>query len=57
MSNQKDIFEIMKSGEEVRQDHPQYGAFMEIVGTTLKEVAFMNNLGDVAEIRKKLNEA
>jgi acetyltransferase-like isoleucine patch superfamily enzyme len=56
MSNQKDIFEIMRSGEEVRQDHPQYIKFMEIVGATLKEVAVMNNLGDVAEIRNKLSE-
>ena len=56
MSNQKDIFEIMKSGEEVRQDHPQYAAFMEIVASTLKEVAILNNLGDVAAIRKKLSE-
>lgn len=56
MPNQKDIFEIMKSGEEVRQDHPQYGSFMEIVGATLKEVAVMNNLGDVAAIRNKLSE-
>ncbi len=56
MSNQKDIFEIMKSGGEVRQDHPQYAAFMEIVATTLKKVAMMNNIGDVAEIRNKLSE-
>ena len=56
MTNQKDIFEIMKSGEEVRQDHPQYAKFMEIVASTLKEVAVLNSLGDVAEIRKKLSE-
>jgi acetyltransferase-like isoleucine patch superfamily enzyme len=56
MSNQKDIFEIMKSGEEVRQDHPQFATFMGIVASTLKEVAIMNSLGDVAEIRKKLSE-
>ena len=37
MTNHKDIFEIMKSGEEVRQDHPQYGAFMDIVANTLKQ--------------------
>ncbi len=56
MSSQKNIFEIMKSEGEVRQDHPQYAAFMEIVATTLKEVAIMNNIGDVAEIRNKLSE-
>lgn len=56
MSNQKDIFEIMKSGGEVRQDHPQYATFMGIVTSTLKEVAIMNNLGDVAEIRNMLTE-
>ena len=56
MSNQKDIFEIMKSGGEVRQDHPQFATFMGIVTATLKEVAVMNNLGDVAEIRNKLSE-
>jgi acetyltransferase-like isoleucine patch superfamily enzyme len=56
MSKLKDIFEIMRSGEEVRQDHPQYGAFMEIVASTLKEVAVMNSLGDLAEIRNKLSE-
>lgn len=56
MSDHQDIFEIMKTGEEVRQDHPQYAAFMEIVATTLKEVAVMNTLGDVADIRKKLSE-
>jgi acetyltransferase-like isoleucine patch superfamily enzyme len=56
MSNQQDIFEIMKSGGEVRQDHPQYPLFMEIVATTLKNVATMNNIGDVDEIRNKLSE-
>ena len=56
MSNHKDIFAIMKSGEEVRQDHPQYAAFMGIVANTLKEVAVMNSTGDVAEIRNKLSE-
>ena len=56
MSNQKDIFDIMKSGGEVRQDHPQFATFMGIVTATLKEVAVMNNLGDVAEIRNKLSE-
>ena len=56
MSNHKDIFEIMKSGGEVRQDHPQYAAFMGIVSNTLKEVAVMNSTGDVAEIRNKLSE-
>jgi riboflavin synthase len=39
MTNQTDIFEIMKSGEEVRQDHPQFADFMEIVaGVTDKYV-------------------
>lgn len=56
MSNHKDIFEIMKSGGEVRQDHPQYATFMGIVASTLKEVAIMNNLGDVVEIRNMLTE-
>jgi acetyltransferase-like isoleucine patch superfamily enzyme len=56
MTNQTDIFEIMKSGGEVRQDHPQFAAFMEIVASTLKEVAIVNTLGDVAAIRKKLSE-
>ena len=33
----KDIFEIMRSGEEVRQDHPQYNEFMDIVSSTLRK--------------------
>lgn len=56
MSNQKNIFEIMKTGGEVRQDHPQYAVFMEVVANTLKQVAAMNSLGDVSEIRNKLSE-
>lgn len=56
MSKEIDIFEIMKTGGEVRQDHPQYGVFMEVVAATLKQVALMNAMGDVAEIRKQLSE-
>ncbi|MFM1929050.1 MAG: hypothetical protein RL387_378 [Bacteroidota bacterium] len=56
MTIQKDIFEIMKTGGEVRQDHPQYGVFMEVVTATLKQVALMNAMCDVAEIRKQLSE-
>jgi acetyltransferase-like isoleucine patch superfamily enzyme len=56
MTIQKDIFEIMKTGGEVRQDHPQYAVFMEVVANTLKQVAAMNSLGDVSEIRNKLSE-
>jgi len=56
MTNQTDIFEIMKSGGEVRQDHPQFAAFMGIVASTLKEVAILNTLSDVVAIRKKLSE-
>ncbi len=56
MTIQKDIFEIMKTGGEVRQDHPQYVVFMEVVAKTLKQVAAMNSLGDVSEIRNKLSE-
>ena len=56
MSNQKDIFEIMKTCGEVRQDHAQYNVFMEVVAATLKQVALMNAMGDVAEIRKQLSE-
>jgi acetyltransferase-like isoleucine patch superfamily enzyme len=56
MSNQKDIFEIMKSGEEVRQDHPQYQQFMDIVANTLKLVVDLNNTQDIGEVRNKLSE-
>ncbi len=56
MSNHKDIFEVMKSGEEVRQDHPQYSAFMEMVASTLKLSIGLNNAKDVSEIREKLSE-
>ena len=52
----KDIFEIMRSGEEVRQDHPQHSAFMQIVSDTLKKVAVMNTNGDPSLIREKLSE-
>lgn len=56
MGNHKDIFEIMKSGEEVRQDHPQYGEFMAQVAATLKLNPSLNAAEDVAEVRKILSE-
>jgi acetyltransferase-like isoleucine patch superfamily enzyme len=56
MTNHKDIFEIMKSGEEVRQDHPQYGAFMDIVANTLKKNTALNNSDNVAQVRAILSE-
>jgi acetyltransferase-like isoleucine patch superfamily enzyme len=56
MSTPKNIFEIMKSGEEVRQDHPQYNEFMQIVANTLKLNADLNKAEDVNEVREKLSE-
>lgn len=56
MNHHKDIFEIMLSGGEVRQDHPQHAAFMQIVSDTLKKVAVMNAYGDPTVIREKLSE-
>jgi acetyltransferase-like isoleucine patch superfamily enzyme len=56
MENHTDIFEIMKSGQEVRQDHPQYGTFMAMVADTLKLNATLNNTGDLDAIRNILSE-
>ena len=52
----KDIFEIMKSGEEVRQDHPQYVEFMDIVANTLKLNEALNNAGEVSQVKSILSE-
>jgi acetyltransferase-like isoleucine patch superfamily enzyme len=56
MSTHKNIFEIMKSGEEVRQDHPQYNEFMQIVANTLKLNADLNKAENVNKVREKLSE-
>lgn len=56
MSNTKDIFEIMKSGEEVRQNHPQYALFMEKVARTLKLNPLLNASEDVNQVRERLSE-
>ncbi len=56
MPSHKDIFEIMKSGEEVRQDHPQYGQFMEVVASTIKLTAALNVSEDVSQVRELLSE-
>lgn len=56
MSHYKDIFEIMKSGEEVRQDHPQYAAFMKVVTSTLKLSATLNTSENVSLFRERLSE-
>lgn len=45
----------MKSGEEVRQDHPQYKEFMDIVANTLKLIVDLNNTHDISEVRNKLS--
>lgn len=52
----KDIFEIMRSGEEVRQDHPQYNEFMDIVSSTLRKNITLNNSENVDEVRERLSE-
>ena len=54
MSNTQNIFEMMKDGREVRQDHPQYSDFMDAVASTLKLTAVLNSTGDVNEVRKIL---
>lgn len=46
----------MKLGEEVRQDHPQYSEFMQIVANTLKLNVALNNAVDGNEVREKLSE-
>jgi acetyltransferase-like isoleucine patch superfamily enzyme len=56
MSNTQNIFEMMKDGREVRQDHPQYSDFMDAVASTLKLTAVLNSTGDVNEVRKILSE-
>jgi len=52
----KDIFEIMRSGEEIRQDHPQYNEFMDIVSSTLRKNITLNNSENVDEVRERLSE-
>jgi hypothetical protein len=52
----KDIFEIMRSGEEVRQDHPQYNEFMDFVSSTLRKNITLNNSENVDEVRERLSE-
>ncbi len=52
----KDIFEIMRSGEEVRQDHPQYNEFMDIVSSTLRKNIALNNSENVDQVRERLSE-
>ena len=56
MSIHKNIFDIMKSGEEVRQDHPEYGEFMQVVANTLKLNVALNNAVDGNEVREKLSQ-
>lgn len=56
MKIDKDIFEIMKSGEEVRQDHPQYSLFMEKVKRALKLNPLLNASEDIDQVREKLSE-
>ncbi|TRZ82653.1 MAG: sugar O-acetyltransferase [Sediminibacterium sp.] len=56
MSNQNNIFEMMKSGKEVYQDHPQYNDFMDIVAKTLKQNLALNNADNVMDVREKLSE-
>ena len=56
MSTHKDIFQIMKDGEEVRQDHPQYGEFMQIVAKTLRLNVDLNNAKETAQVREILSE-
>jgi acetyltransferase-like isoleucine patch superfamily enzyme len=52
----RDIFEIMRSGEEVRQDHPQYNEFMDIVSSTLRKNINLNNSENVDQVRERLSE-
>jgi acetyltransferase-like isoleucine patch superfamily enzyme len=56
MSTHKDIFQIMKDGEEVRQDHPQYDEFMQIVAKTLRLNVDLNNAKETAQVREILSE-
>ncbi len=52
----KDIFQIMKDGEEVRQDHPQYNEFIQIVAKTLQLNAALNSSGEINKVRDILSE-
>jgi acetyltransferase-like isoleucine patch superfamily enzyme len=56
MSTHKDIFQIMKDGDEVRQDHPQYGEFMQIVANTLRLNIDLNKAKETAQVREILSE-
>ena len=56
MSYYLDIFEIMKSGGQVRQDHPQYPLFIGIVERTLELNPLLNASKDVNQIRKILSK-
>ena len=56
MSTHKDIFQIIKDREEVHQDHPQYGEFMQIVANTLRLNVDLNNAKETAQVREILSE-
>jgi len=56
MTNMQNIFELMKSGEEVPTNHPAYPVFMDMVANTLKLNVTLNNAGDVNEIRTILSD-
>jgi acetyltransferase-like isoleucine patch superfamily enzyme len=56
MKKTENIFKIMKAGEEVRQDHPQYSEFMQIVANTLRLNIDLNNAKETAQVREILSE-
>ncbi len=56
MTTDKDIFQIMKDGEEVHQNHPQYSDFMQIVANTLRLNVDLNNAKETAQVRDILSK-
>jgi acetyltransferase-like isoleucine patch superfamily enzyme len=56
MNNERDIFERMKDGSEIRMDDPQYFKVLEVVTRTLRLSIQLNTSGDVNKIRETLSE-
>jgi len=56
ITNNKDIFDRMRSGEPIRLDDPQYSKIQAVVDRTIKLNAKLNTSENVEDIRKNLSE-
>jgi acetyltransferase-like isoleucine patch superfamily enzyme len=56
MNKEKDIFDLMKTGEEVSPNHPQFAHFMEMVEATLQKNIALNNALSTPERRAILSD-